>query len=130
MNIRSGHCNCGAVCIETRGKPLRVAICHCTVCRREGGGAFAVIPVWREGDVTIKGHTASWTAISDARHFCPICGSTVFSVAPGSGEIEMRIGAFDPRAPDLVPVYENWAIHREAWLPMLTEEQNDGNRPF
>jgi hypothetical protein len=52
----------------------------------------------------------------------------MFSVVPGSGEIEMRMGAFDPGATDLVPVYENWTMHREPWLPMLAAEQNDGNR--
>jgi hypothetical protein len=124
---RSARCNCGAVRITTRGELLRVAICHCTVCRREGGGAFAVIPIWRDGDVTIEGETASWTATTDARHFCPVCGSTMFSVAPGSGEIEVRLGAFDPGS-GLVPAYENWVVHREPWLPVLAGEQHDGNR--
>jgi hypothetical protein len=105
-----------------------VAICHCTVCRREGGGAFAAIPVWRAGDVTIEGETASWTAATDARHFCPICGSTMFSIAPGSGEIELRLGAFEPVPTDLAPTHENWVGNREAWLPALAGERHEGNR--
>jgi hypothetical protein len=52
--IRLARCNCSAVRITTRGEPVRVAICHCAVCRREGGGAFAVILVWRAEDVTIE----------------------------------------------------------------------------
>jgi hypothetical protein len=126
--VRSAHCNCGAVRITTRGQPIRVTICHCTICRREGGGAFAVIPVWRADDVTIAGETASWTATTDSRHFCSICGSTMFSIAPGSGEIEMRLGAFDPAPTDLVPRCEIWTVRREAWLPVLAVEQHEGNR--
>src|SRR5664280_2231453 len=107
---RSARCNCGAVRCITRGEPLRVAICHCNVCRREGGAAFSIIPVWRVDLVTIEGETHSWTAATDARHFCTVCGSTMFSISPGSGEIEMRLGTFDPAPSDLVPMYENWII--------------------
>jgi hypothetical protein len=126
--IRSARCNCGAVRIKARDVPVRLAICHCTICRREGGGAFAVISVWRAADVTIEGATASWTAKTDARHFCPVCGSTMFSIAPGSGEIELRLGAFEPVPTDLVPTHENWIGNRETWLPVLAGEQHQGNR--
>jgi hypothetical protein len=39
----------------------------------------------------------------------------------------MRLGAFDP-ATGLAPEYENWVVHREAWLPVLAVEQHEGNR--
>lgn len=48
------------------------------------------------------------------RHFCPRCGSSVFSRI--GGEIEVNLGSLD--APDqLMPTYESWVIRRESWLP-------------
>jgi hypothetical protein len=125
---RTATCNCGKVSITTIGEPVRVGICHCTICRKEGGSAFAAIAIWSAEAVSIEGETASWTAKTDARYFCPACGSTLFSVAPGSGEIELRLGAFDPVPTDLVPTYESWVVHREPWLPDVTGVQHGGDR--
>ena len=48
------------------------------------------------------------------RHFCPRCGSSVFSRL--ADEIEVHLGALD--APDqLTPTYECWTVRREGWLP-------------
>ena len=123
MLSRTASCNCGRVTIQTHGNPVRVGICHCAICRKEGGGPFAVIPIWRVEHVTIEGETASWTAKTDARHFCPVCGSTLFSIAPGSGEIELRLGVFDAAPTDLPPTYESWVIRREPWLPELAGQR-------
>jgi hypothetical protein len=60
--------------------------------------------------VTISGETRDYAG----RHFCPRCGSSVFSRS--GDEIEVNLGALD--APDrFVPTYELWTIRREAWLP-------------
>ena len=60
--------------------------------------------------MTIEGETGDYAG----RHFCPRCGSSVFSRS--GDEIEVNLGAFD--APDRFrPTYELWTIRREAWLP-------------
>jgi hypothetical protein len=45
--------------------------------------------------VAIRGDTASWKDTTDARHFCPSCGSALFDVSDSTGEIEIRLGAID-----------------------------------
>ena len=128
-DVRTGSCNCGAIRIEARGQPLRIGLCHCTTCRKESGAPFTANAIWRVNDVTIQGHTASWKDWTDARHFCPSCGSALFGVSDGTGEIEIRLGAFDDVPTDLAPTYELWVPRRERWLLALQDaEQFTGNR--
>jgi hypothetical protein len=60
--------------------------------------------------VTITGLTHDYAG----RHFCPRCGSSVFSRS--GDEIEVNLGSLD--APNqFMPTYELWTSRREAWLP-------------
>jgi hypothetical protein len=126
-DTRTASCNCGAIRIETRGQPVRVGLCHCTICRKETGAPFTVNVVWRAEDVTVQGDTASWKDTTAARHFCPSCGSSLFGVSDGTGEIEVMLGAFDVAPTDLTPTYELWVGRRERWLRPVGE-QFVGNR--
>jgi len=113
--------------IATAGEPYRVGICHCLDCRKHHGALFATYAIFPEAAVTITGETRDFAG----RHFCPRCGSSVFSRS--DDEIEVHLGALD--APNqLTPTYELWTIRREAWLPpfphMKRYERNreDANR--
>jgi hypothetical protein len=93
-----------------RGQPLRVGLCHCLDCRKHHGALFGAYAIFPEDAVSIDGTTSEFAG----RHFCPRCGSSVFSRS--AGEIEVHLGALD--APDqLTPTYELWTIRRESWLP-------------
>jgi hypothetical protein len=70
--------------------------------------------------VAIRSDTASWKDTTDARHFCPSCGSALFGVSDSTGEIEIRLGAIDAAPTDLAPTYELWTERRENWLPPLS----------
>lgn len=102
-------------------------MCHCTTCRKESGALFTANVIWRAEGVTVRGDTASWRHSTDARHFCPSCGSTVFGISDGTGEIEIRLGALDQALTDLTPTYELWVGRRERWLRAVGE-QYPGNR--
>jgi hypothetical protein len=58
----------------------------------------------------MEGETRDYTG----RHFCPRCGSSVFSRS--GDEIEVNLGALDA-TDQLMPTYELWTIRRESWLP-------------
>ncbi|MDH2241515.1 GFA family protein [Pseudomonas sp. GD03909] len=110
MNSLTGGCLCGNLRIVTVGQPYRVGICHCLDCRKHHGALFYAAAVFPQDAVTVEGETAEYAG----RHFCPRCGSSVFSRL--ADEIEVHLGALD--APDqLTPTYECWTVRREAWLP-------------
>ena len=106
----TGGCLCGAVRLVARGEPYRVGVCHCLDCRKHHGALFHASAIFPAAAVTVNGETHEFRG----RHFCPRCGSSVFS---GSGdEVEVNLGALD--APDQFrPSYALWTIRREAWLP-------------
>jgi hypothetical protein len=70
-------------------------------------GASAIFP---EAAATISGATAEYKG----RHFCPICGSSLFGRT--GDEIEVHLGCLDAPS-QLRPTYESWVIRREDWLP-------------
>jgi hypothetical protein len=106
----TGGCFCGKVRLAIEAAPSRVGICHCRDCRKQYGGIFYMFAVFPDTAVTVTGETAQY----GARHFCPVCGSSVFD-RRGS-EIEINAGALD--SDNIVrPTYETWVCRRERWLP-------------
>ncbi|WP_017999227.1 GFA family protein [Paracoccus sp. N5] len=126
MEEFNGGCLCGALRVVARGRPDRVAICHCLDCRKHHGALFYAAAIFPRAAVTVTGEARDWRG----RCFCPTCGSSVF--ARSGEEIEVHLGALD--APDLlVPEYEAWTIRRESWLPAFpvgrcyARDREDGN---
>ena len=113
--VRRGGCNCGRVRFELGGEPVRAGLCHCLTCRKETGAAFMAFAVWDASRVSVTGDTRSWTAATDHRHFCPVCGSSLFATNDGDGEVEVRLGALDDAPSGLAPGYELWTPRRERW---------------
>ena len=110
MDRFTGGCLCGDVRIEASGPPYRVGLCHCLDCRKHHGALFQAFAIFPEDAVTIEGETGHF----GGRHFCPRCGSSVYS--HNEDEIEVNLGSLD--APDqLMPAYELWTVRRESWLP-------------
>ena len=116
MGTFTGGCQCGKVRIESTGEPYRLGICHCLDCRKHHGALFHASAIFPENAVKIEGETNNY----QGRHFCPACGSSVYSQS--GDEIEVHLGALD--APDqLQPTYELWTVRRESWLPAFPVKQ-------
>ena len=97
----SGRCLCGAVQFESRMAPQVAGHCHCIDCRKSSGtGHCSHIGVPEEA-VTITGKTTSFDKPADSgnvitRHFCPTCGSPVFSTNTGmAGMVFLRASVLD-----------------------------------
>ena len=110
MTQHTGGCLCGEVRVVASGEPYRVGICHCLDCRKHHGALFHASAIFPEDAVTITGETHEFAG----RHFCPRCGSSVFSKS--GDEIEVSLGALDA-IDQFRPTYELWTVRREAWLP-------------
>lgn len=110
MDEFAGGCLCGAVRFVASGRPYRVGICHCLDCRKHHGALFHASAIFPAAAVTVTGEPRDFRG----RHFCPICGSSVFGRS--GDEIEVNLGSLD--APNqFKPTYELWTIRREHWLP-------------
>ena len=70
----TGGCLCGKVRLAIDAEPSRVGICHCLDCRKQYGAVFYTFAVFPDTVVTVTGETAHY----GFRHFCPVCGSSVF----------------------------------------------------
>ena len=116
-----GGCLCGAVRLAIVGEPYRVGICHCLDCRKHHGAPFLATAIFPEDAVEITGKTAHF----HNRHFCPTCGSSVFSQT--GDEVEVHLGALDEPS-RFTPTYELWIGRREAWLPKFAVRSYQRNR--
>jgi hypothetical protein len=89
-----GHCLCGAVSITARDNP-EMSACHCSMCRRWGGGPFLVVHCGT--DVQISGAdkiTAFRSSDWAERGFCSVCGTHLFYKLVPTGEYIVSSGLF------------------------------------
>lgn len=110
MGEVAGGCLCGDVRLVAHGGPDRVGICHCFDGRKHHGALFFAAAIFPADAVTVTGATHSFRGW----HFCPRCGSSVFSRS--EDEVEVHLGTLD-EIDRFRPGYELWTIRREHWLP-------------
>ena len=127
----TGSCLCGGVRYEVTGELGPVALCHCGMCRKASGSAFATnASVERDGFRLTHGADLVQRYESSPgrwRCFCRVCGSPVFGEArEGPTQVRLRLGLLDGD-PGARPAY-HWAVNFKApwWtitddLPQLDE---------
>ena len=119
----AGGCLCGAVRILAQGKPERVGVCHCLMCRNHHGAVFYAAAIFASDKVAISGQTHEY----DGRHFCPVCGSSVFAVT--GDETEVHLGALDTPG-QFAPTYEGYLHRKEPWLPaLMADDEISSDQP-
>ena len=114
-----GKCLCGEVEVELTGVISEVIHCHCSLCRKNSGTAFATNGFinTEEFDIT-KGKTML-TSFSMKpgrnRHFCKNCGSPVYSSNEDDpSRLRIRLGILDgdiaerPMSHNFVSSKANW----------------------
>ena len=117
-----GSCLCGVVKFEIDEFLPQAAHCHCSMCRKFHGAAYATIAGvfrsnfrWIEGVDALKGYTA---ANGTTRTFCRHCGSSLTFSSPRAPEeeVEIALGTMDgdvpvvPSAHIFVGSAANWTI--------------------
>lgn len=122
MTEHLGGCLCGKVRLRATGTPLRVGVCHCLDCRKHHGAVFHASAIFPAAAVLVTGQVRAYRG----RHFCPACGSSVFSRT--GDEVEVNLGTLDQPS-QFTPTYELWTIRREAWLPPFAMTGHTGDRP-
>jgi hypothetical protein len=80
----AGGCACGQVRYDFNGELAMAVHCHCRDCQRSSGSGSAAVFAANRSDVHLTGKTSSYESMGDSgksvtRHFCPNCGSPLFS---------------------------------------------------
>ncbi|HEY2034677.1 MAG TPA: GFA family protein [Rhizomicrobium sp.] len=119
--VRKASCSCGQLRVTVTGDPVRISICHCFACQKRTSSLFGAQARWPRQNVTIEGPSTAWRRTGDEGstgefHFCPVCGTTVWYIAPVDGDtIAVATGCFsDPDFPK--PQYSVYDNRRHRWL--------------
>ncbi len=115
----SGKCLCGDVVISVKGKISDIIHCHCSLCRKNSGTAYATNGFVNSEDFVIEKGKGLLSTFSfkpgRTRHFCKNCGSPVYSSnAQDKSRIRVRLGIFDS---DLIerPMSHNFVDSKANW---------------
>tara|TARA_Y100000817_G_C16455068_1_gene366815 strand:+ start:43 stop:459 length:417 start_codon:yes stop_codon:yes gene_type:complete len=114
-----GACLCGEVRVEVSGPISSIIHCHCSLCRKSSGTAFATNGFVQTEDFTVvKGaDTLSQFAFKPGRlrHFCRNCGSPVYSSnAADPSRVRLRLGILNSDISER-PVSHNFYSSRANW---------------
>ncbi|MBT3203338.1 MAG: GFA family protein [Gammaproteobacteria bacterium] len=95
-NTESGKCLCGSIKFSAKHVNHHVGACHCSMCRRWGGGPLIAVDCGT--DVTFKGEenisifdSSDWAE----RGFCKKCGSHLFYRLKQKQQYHIPAGLFD-----------------------------------
>ncbi len=93
---RSGSCLCGAIRITARRVSPSVGACHCSMCRRWGGGPLLAVDCGTEVEIEGEEHVSVFGSSAWAeRGFCSRCGSHLFYRLKQSGQVILSAGLLD-----------------------------------
>jgi hypothetical protein len=122
-----GKCLCEAVSIKITGEISDIIHCHCSLCRKNSGTAYATNGFINTADFEIISGENCLTAFSTTpgrnRHFCTKCGSPVFSSndqAPS--RLRIRLGIITSDISER-PISHNFVTSKANW------EDLDANLP-
>ena len=124
MTFRVATCRCGQLRIACEGEPVRVSVCHCLVCQKRSGSAFAVQARWPDARTAMTGDYREWSRVGDSGarttyRFCAVCGVTLtYGSADMPGVTAVAVGAFaDPDFP--TPAFSVYEARKHSWVAVL-----------
>lgn len=122
MITLTGGCLCGAVRYSVETPSELHYVCHCSDCRKHGGGAWhsAIVVAADAFEVTGETEMSTVTAESGrtiARHGCATCHSHLWvSQWPVVERLSVKAGSLDNPS-QFTPRYEIWTRSRARWAP-------------
>ena len=126
MASKTGGCLCRRVQYKLSGEPAVVAVCHCTHCQKQSGGAFSVNLLVHESQLEISGEPKTFADKGDSganvlRRFCPDCGSPIISVLESMpGMVALKAGTLDDTS-DIKPAVQIWCESQQKWVTLGAE---------
>lgn len=135
--IIKGRCLCGKIHYEVTGPLNNADHCHCSMCRRQHGAAFATYAdftpgdfIWTSGEDLVKTHE---TLSGDGWCFCSECGSTL--AGSNQGKVTtITLGTVEGD-PGIKPEAHIFVGYRAQWhdiyddLPQFEERPSNNGEP-
>ena len=128
-----GSCLCGQVTYQLDGGVELINHCHCSMCRKAHGAAFASFLHatsegfrWNSGESLVERYQSS---VGNVRAFCRVCGSNMPVVESGNHVI-IPAGTLDDD-PGVRPIVNIFAGFKAPWfaiedsLPQFDEHPPD-----
>ncbi|WP_220757445.1 GFA family protein [Shewanella colwelliana] len=114
-----GQCLCGEISIKVNGPITDIIHCHCSLCRKNSGTAYATNGFINRADFEIVAGAESLTTFSFKpgrnRHFCRRCGSPVFSSnKQDPNRLRIRLGILDSDISEK-PASHNFVTSKASW---------------
>jgi hypothetical protein len=127
MNV-DGQCHCGRVGYRAEIDPQRVSVCHCTDCQTLTGSPYRVTVICSAGQIQMTAKAPKvYAKVGDNgrtrfQHFCPDCGSPLFTSGEGdhSDHWGIRWGSIRQRD-QLKPARQIWCRSAAPWINDLEE---------
>jgi hypothetical protein len=95
-SVVKGSCLCGAISLSTTKINHHVAACHCSTCRKWGGGALLVVECGTDVSFRAEENIGIYQSSEWAeRGFCKKCGSHLFYRLKQNNQYYIPVGIFD-----------------------------------
>lgn len=122
---REGGCACGQVRYRVSAAPIFVNQCHCSLCRRQSGSAFAVNLFVETGEVALlsgevmESSAPTGSGAEQAIVRCRACGTALWSHYGGLGRgmSAIRAGTLDDPG-GVTPDAAIYVATRLPWVPL------------
>jgi hypothetical protein len=118
----TGGCLCGAVRYEIDYRGEHGSLCHCTMCRRQSGGAFMGFVTVPRAHLRMTGEVKLYQSSAIGRRgFCPECGTPISMDYGYEGDqTGIVTGSLDD--PDEVPPTLHWGVESMlSWLKLADD---------
>ena len=127
-----GSCLCNKVRYKINGEPHSMYYCHCSMCRKSTGSAFATNMLISVDDFVLVSGKDSIKAYESSpdeyRYFCSDCGSPIYGQAKvRGGLVSIRCGSLN-EDPGIRPSAHYYSKSKAPWdeindqLPQVAEE--------
>ena len=118
-----GSCLCGGVRFEITGTPLFMTYCHCTRCRKVGGGASVAVRAeqfrWVRGRELVVRYEPE-PPYHLVRCFCRVCGSYLGEPETNARGFPIAASALDDD-PGVRPVLHEHVAEKPAWYEIYDD---------
>lgn len=122
---QEGGCSCGQIRYRMTDRPLFVHCCHCRMCQRQTGAAFALNAMIEANAFEVLSGETEATEMPSKHpsgqivHRCPSCRVAVWSHYQSAGERIhfVRVGSLD--APDTCPPDVHiFTVSKQPWVEL------------